>query len=159
MTFIEETAAIASPLPNKPYEFMTGAEYLASLNDGREIWFDGERVENVTEHPAFRNAARSMARLYDAMHDPGLTDDLTVVDKFGIRTHRFFAPAYSSEDLKQARTAIDIWQRINYGWMGRSPDYKAAFMAQLAEGYDFYAPYGENALSWYKRYASKGLFL
>ena len=140
-------------------QLMSGNSYLASLNDGREIWFDGERVKNVTEHPAFKNAARSMARLYDALHDPDLQDDLTTVDKFGHRTHRFFAPAYSSEELFKARKAIDIWQRINYGWMGRSPDYKAAFMAQLAEGHSFYEPYGENALNWYKKFASQGLHL
>ena len=138
---------------------LTGADYLASLDDGREIWYHGERVKNVAEHPAFRNAARSMAKLYDALHDPELQDDLTVVDKFGIRTHRFFAPSYSAADLKGARKAISIWQRINYGWMGRTPDYKAAFMAQLAEGHHFYEPYGQNALNWYKKYASQCLFL
>lgn len=140
-------------------QLMTGEEYLDSLNDGREIWFEGEVIDNVVEHPAFRNAARSMARLYDALHDPSLMDDLTTVDKFGIRTHRFFAPAYSADDLVKSRKAIEIWQRINYGWMGRSPDYKAAFMAQMAEGHEYYAPYGENALSWYKAFASKGLHM
>ena len=40
----------------------TGAEYLASLQDGREVYIYGERVEDVTTHPAFRNAARSIAR-------------------------------------------------------------------------------------------------
>lgn len=140
-------------------QLMTGETYLESLNDGREIWFDGEKISSVAEHPAFRNAARSMARLYDALHDPDLQDDLTTVDKFGHRTHCFFAPSYSSEDLKQSRKAIDIWQRINYGWMGRSPDYKAAFMAQLAEGHEFYGDYSDNALNWYKKFASQGLHL
>ena len=32
----------------------TGAEYLRSLNDGRHVFVDGERVKDVTEHPAFR---------------------------------------------------------------------------------------------------------
>ncbi len=27
-------------------------------------------MRDVTEHPAFRNSARSVARLYDALHDP-----------------------------------------------------------------------------------------
>ena len=49
----------------------TGAEYLESLRDGREIWIYGERVKDVTTHPAFRNTARMIARLYDALHDPG----------------------------------------------------------------------------------------
>src|SRR5262249_59237257 len=47
----------------------TGAEYLASLRDGRDVYIYGERVDDVTTHPAFRNAARSIARLYDALHD------------------------------------------------------------------------------------------
>ena len=143
----------------KSNQMLTGEAYLASLDDGREIWYQGERVKNVSTHPAFRNSARSMAQLYDALHDPATQDDLTMVDKFGIRTHRFFAPSYSVEDLKGARNAIAIWQRINFGWMGRTPDYKAAFMAQLAEGHSFYDPYGQNALDWYKKYASQVLFL
>ena len=30
----------------------TGAEYLSSLQDGREIYIHGERVKDVTQHPA-----------------------------------------------------------------------------------------------------------
>src|SRR6187401_1912638 len=47
----------------------TGEEYLESLRDGREIWIYGERVKDVTTHPAFRNTVRMIARLYDALHD------------------------------------------------------------------------------------------
>src|SRR5262249_20482716 len=56
-----------TPSPAMP---LTGAEYLDSLRDDREIWIYGERVKDVTTHPAFRNSARSVARLYDALHDP-----------------------------------------------------------------------------------------
>ena len=49
----------------RPY---TGAEYLESIRDGREIWIYGEKVKHVTTHPAFRNTARMLARLYDALH-------------------------------------------------------------------------------------------
>ena len=59
----------------------TGAEYLASLRDGREVYVYGERVDDVTTHPAFRNAARSIARLYDALHDPKTKDLLTCADR------------------------------------------------------------------------------
>ena len=47
-----------------------GQEYLESLRDGREVYIYGERVKDVTTHPAFRNTARTIARLYDALHDP-----------------------------------------------------------------------------------------
>ncbi|MBV9001142.1 MAG: hypothetical protein JO304_18935 [Solirubrobacterales bacterium] len=43
--------------PATTSKLLTGEEYLESLRDGREIWIDGERVRDVTEHPAFRNAA------------------------------------------------------------------------------------------------------
>jgi hypothetical protein len=33
---------------------LTAKEYLESLRDGREIWLYGERVADVTTHPAFR---------------------------------------------------------------------------------------------------------
>ena len=55
----------------------TGAEYLESLRDGREVYIYGERVNDVTTHPAFRNSAASVALLYDALHDPKLKDALT----------------------------------------------------------------------------------
>jgi aromatic ring hydroxylase len=37
---------------------------------------------------------------------------------------------------------------MTYGWMGRSPDYKAAFLATFGANLDFYAPYRENARRW-----------
>ena len=70
-------------------DLMSGAEYLASLNDGRAVYLYGERVADVTTHPAFRNSAASLARLYDALRDPDQRDALTTVDRYGIRTHRF----------------------------------------------------------------------
>ena len=36
----------------------TGKEFLESLDDGREVWIYGERVKNITTHPAFQNCAR-----------------------------------------------------------------------------------------------------
>ncbi len=47
-----------------------GAEYLESLNDGREVFIYGEKVKDVTTHPAFRNTSRMVARLYDALTTP-----------------------------------------------------------------------------------------
>jgi 4-hydroxyphenylacetate 3-monooxygenase len=138
---------------------LTGETFLDSLRDGREVWYDGERVTDVVEHPAFRTNARVVASLYDALHDPATAGVLTTADRHGHRTHRFFAPSYSAEELRAARDAIAVWQRMTFGWMGRTPDYKASFMAQLAEGHRYYGEYGENALAWYHRCASQVLYL
>ena len=56
---------------------LTGGEYIESLRDGREIYLYGDRVKDVTAHPAFRNAVRMTARMYDALHDPAKRDVLT----------------------------------------------------------------------------------
>jgi paerucumarin biosynthesis protein PvcC len=138
---------------------MDGKEYLESLRDAREVYIYGERIKDVTTHPSSRNAARSIARLYDALHDPATRDALTTVDRYGIRTHKFFTASYTPQELLAARDAMAIWARMTYGFMGRTPDYKAAFMASLGAAPEFYAPYTENGLNWYKRYASKGLYL
>jgi aromatic ring hydroxylase len=138
---------------------LTGRGYLDSLRDAREVWLDGERVDDVTVHPAFRNAARSVARLYDAMHDPAHRDVLVAEDRHGIRTHPFFMPSYTSQDLLAAREAMALWARLTYGYMGRTPDYKASFMATLGADPEWYAPFGDSARQWYRTYAQQALFL
>jgi hypothetical protein len=57
-------------------KLQTGNEFLESLRDGRAVYIYGERVKDVTTHPAFRNTARMIARLYDALHDPKHKDKL-----------------------------------------------------------------------------------
>jgi 4-hydroxyphenylacetate 3-monooxygenase len=129
----------------------TGSEYLESLVDGREVWIYGERVKNVTTHPAFRNSARMMARLYDSLHDPALSDVLTIPmdDGSGMRTHRAFQAPRNAEEQVAMRDAIAHWARMTYGWMGRTPDYKAAWIGTLAGDRAFYGEYQSNAKRWY----------
>ncbi len=56
----------------------SGSDYLRSIkNDGRHVYIDAECVGDVTEHPAFREATRSIARLYDVAADPANRDLLT----------------------------------------------------------------------------------
>src|SRR3984957_2256813 len=65
--------------PSDPGEWpmRSGAEYLRSLNDGRRVFVDGESVKDVTAHPAFRQAARSVANLFDIAADPALRERMT----------------------------------------------------------------------------------
>ena len=127
----------------------TGDEFLASLDDGREVWIYGERVRKVAEHPAFRNVARMLARLYDALHEDHTSRRgvLSTATEWSGFTHRYFkAPTSSSEQLA-ARDAIAGFARLSFGWLGRSPDYKAAFLATLGAHAEFYAPRGRRSAS------------
>src|ERR1700678_4399899 len=94
----------------------TGAEYLQSLRDGRCVFIDGERVPDVTTHPAFRNAPRSIPPPYDAPHDPAQQPLLTCPTDTGSGgyTHRFFRVPRSKEDLVGAQQAIAAWSRLSY---------------------------------------------
>src|SRR5438067_13654514 len=55
----------------------TGEDHLRSLRDGRAVYIDGERVADVTTHPAFRNAVRTAAALYDLQARPENLERLT----------------------------------------------------------------------------------
>ncbi len=130
----------------------TGREFLDSLDDGREVWIYGERVKRITQHPAFRNSARMLARLYDALHEDHVAgrNVLTCATEWGGFTHRYFVAPRSADEQVAARDAIAAWARLSYGWLGRSPDYKAAFLATLGANAEFYAPYQDNARRWYR---------
>ncbi|GAA2076898.1 4-hydroxyphenylacetate 3-hydroxylase family protein [Actinomadura alba] len=139
---------------------MTGAEYIESLRDDRALYIYGERVKDVTSHPAFHNPIRMTARLYDALHDPAKRDVLTSPTDTGSDgfTHKFFTTPHTAEDLVEHQQAIAAWARMSYGWMGRSPDYKASFLGTLGANADFYKPFEENARRWYKESQEKVLF-
>ncbi|MFI6422861.1 4-hydroxyphenylacetate 3-hydroxylase family protein [Streptomyces sp. NPDC050842] len=139
---------------------LTGQEYIDSLRDDREIYLYGERVKDVTAHPAFHNPVRMVARLYDALHDPRHSPVLTAPTDTGSDgfTHRFFTTPRSAEDLVGAQQAIAAWARLSYGWMGRSPDYKASFLGTLGANADFYEPFADNARRWYAESQEKVLY-
>src|ERR1700690_348158 len=139
----------------------TGAEFLESLRDDREVYIYGERVKDVTTHPAFRNAAASISLLYDALHDPATKDVLTSPTDTGSGgyTHKFFRAARSREEVIAQRDAIAAWARITYGWLGRSPDYKAAFLNTLGANAEFYGKFAGNARAWHKRGQEAVLYL
>ena len=141
--------AVGASTKTLPY---TGREYLDSLDDGREIWIYGERVNKITEHPAFQNCARMIARLYDALHDDHESGKnvLTTPTDWGGFTHCFFKAPTNLQEQVAGRDAIAEWARVTYGWLGRSPDYKASFLATLGANAEFYAPYQANARRWYR---------
>jgi two-component FAD-dependent monooxygenase len=140
---------------------LTGDEYIESLRDDRRIYLHGELVKDVTTHPAFRNPVRMTARLYDALHDPAQRDVLTAPTDGGGGpgyTHRFFTTPRSVEDMVADQRAIAATARLSYGWMGRSPDYKASFLGTLGANAEYYGEYAGNARRWYRESQEKVLY-
>jgi 4-hydroxyphenylacetate 3-monooxygenase len=139
---------------------MTGDQYIESLRDDREVWIHGQRVDDVTTHPAFRNPIRMIARLYDSLHGGPHQQTVTCSTDTGNGgvTMPFFRAPTSAEDMLKDRDAIAAWARMSYGWLGRSPDYKASFLGTLHANRDLYMPFDANAERWYRESQEKVLY-
>src|SRR5690348_7928224 len=123
----------------------TGAEYLRSLKDGRRIFLDGERVKDVTSHPAFSGAARSIANLYDIAAAPELRERMTFVSpKTGAPVQRAWQIPKSHADLRARRLFSETWAEATFGLMGRAPDHVAGFFAGDASTPQCFAAAGQQ---------------
>ncbi|PWJ84540.1 4-hydroxyphenylacetate 3-monooxygenase oxygenase component [Pseudaminobacter salicylatoxidans] len=140
-----------NPTATAAIDAYTGSEFLESIRDGREIYIYGERVKDVTTHPAFRNSARMVARWYERFHDNAAEIGVPCDNGSGKITHPFFLGSKTSEALVKSKQAIMDLQQPAFGWMGRSPDYKASFLGTLGANSAFYGEYAGNARNWYNR--------
>ena len=83
---------------------MTGRRYLESLRDGREVWIDGQKVGDITTHPAFKDMVHELARIYDLQNSDAYRDEMTYVDpETGVRTSLSWLIALSPEDSARKR--------------------------------------------------------
>src|SRR4051812_6017059 len=111
----------------------TGSEYLRSLNDGRQVFVDGECVKDVAAHRAFREAVRSIARLYDIAAAPEMRERMTFVSpKTGEPVLRAYQIPRSHADLRARRLFSETWAEATFGLMGRTPDHVAGFFCGYA---------------------------
>jgi 4-hydroxyphenylacetate 3-monooxygenase len=123
----------------------TGAEFLRSLKDGRRVFLDGELVKDVTTHPAFRQAARSIANLYDIAAAPELRERMTFTSpKTGEPVARAWQIPVDAAGLRQRRLFSETWAEATFGLMGRAPDHVAGFFAGYAAVPSFFASAGQQ---------------
>src|SRR5262245_41441890 len=123
----------------------TGSEYLRSLNDGRAVFVDGERVADVTTHPAYREAAKSAARLYDIAAAPENRELMTFPSpKTGAPVWRGYQIPKTHADLRARRLFSEKWAEATFGLMGRSPDHVAGFFAGYAAMPSLFATAGQQ---------------
>src|SRR5438270_5445447 len=85
----------------------TGDEYRAGLRDGREVWIDGERVADVTAHPAFKPIVDAKARMYDLAHDAAAAT--MTFDEGGERFSTLLRPPSEKEHWREKWRAVDLY--------------------------------------------------
>lgn len=117
----------------------TGEQHLQSLRDDRAVFVNGKKVADVTADPAYRNAARSIANLYDFQAKPENIDFMTYESPTsGARVSRAWQLPKSLSDLVERRKALTAWAELHQGFMGRSPDHVASSIAAMFMGQDVY---------------------
>jgi len=126
----------------------TGEQFLEGLGQGsREIWLRGEKITHPLDHPELREAALSMARVFDLQHEhagemlaPSPDDNARMVNV----THLI---PRSREDLERRRRAFELVAALSGGTMGRTPDYLNVTFACFAGRSDVWARRGNEQLA------------
>ena len=135
----------------------TGQQYLDSLRDGRQVFLDGELITGVVDHPAYRNAIRTAAGLYDFQAEPENAELMTFASPTsGERVNRCWQLPESYGELVSRRKAMEAWAERSYGYMGRSPDHVASSLAGMMMRLDLFRAHGEaraKALAEYYQHA------
>lgn len=133
-----------------------GAEYIAGLRDGRQVFIDGELVGDVTRHPAFRGAVQSVAALYDTIADPANRGTLTFDSpNTGESASMAFLIPRSAQDLSRRRAALKAMAEQTYGLMGRGPEHVAGFLAGFAAHSHVFGEGGEQYARNVERFYAK----
>jgi 4-hydroxyphenylacetate 3-monooxygenase oxygenase component len=140
-----------------------GRSYLESLRDGREVWVRGERVKDVTAHPAFAPACRELARIYDLQSAPDTRETMTSVTESGARESVSYLMPKTAFDLLRRRRNGEIWARESFGMFGRYPDFCAAITVGFNDVGDELAKldprFAENAARYHRFAAENDLCL
>jgi len=142
----------------------SGADYLRSLADGRAVFVEGERVTDVVRHPAFREAARSVARLYDIAAAPENRERMTFPSpKTGLPVLRAYQIPKTHADLRARRLFSETWAEATFGLMGRTPDHVAGFFCGYAAVPSVFAAGGkqfaDNVVAFYERMRDEHLYV
>ena len=146
-------------------EVKTGADHLAALRDGRQVYIDGELVDDVTTHPAFRNAVYQAAALYDYQARPENRERMTFTPSSAngpgagyARINRCWQLPRSHAELVERRKAMTEWAEQSCGFLGRAPDHVASSLVGQVIGIDVFRRHGDaraRALLDYFDYVSR----
>jgi 4-hydroxyphenylacetate 3-monooxygenase len=139
----------------------SGTEHLEGLRDGRVVYIGSERVTDVTSHPAFRNAAQTVAAIYDMKRDPVNRESMSF-EEDGDRHSIYFLRARSRDDLQRRMVGHRKIADMTYGMFGRSPDHVASFVTGMAMKPDVLAAphgYADNLLAYYKEIRDRDLYV
>lgn len=98
-------------------------EYKARLDDGRVVYYKGERIKNVATDPNLKTCVNTMAVDYEMAHDPKYRD-LAVVDdtQLGEPVSRYYHKPTTADDLLKAHDLIVTSTALGDGYIPLAHD-------------------------------------
>jgi len=125
----------------------TGEEYCTGLRDGREVWIDGERVQDVAVHPAFKPVVDHNARMYDMAHESAWAEIMSYHED-NQRFSSLLRPPTEKAHWHEKWHAIDTYLNDIRGILTRVGDETVGEMWSLYDGRDvlneIYLRFGDN---------------
>ncbi len=134
----------------------TGAEYIAGLRDrAADIYIGGEKVADVTRHPAFAGGLQTVAGLLDMQHDPATREEMTYTSpSTGDPVGLSFIMPRNAEHLARRRKMMRNWAKFSCGMMGRTPDFLNVAVMSMAAAADYSGQnrpdFKQNILDYYE---------
>ena len=127
----------------------TGEEYLEGLRTHpRDIWIEGEQVNDVTTHPAFARCARSIAALYDMQFDANSAKMTFPSPATGDPVGMSFLEPRTKTDLEERNEMMLSWAKLSGGMLGRTPDFLNVMITAFGAAGGFFGQknesFGEN---------------
>jgi 4-hydroxyphenylacetate 3-monooxygenase len=120
-------------------------QYIQGLRDSREVYYKGERVEDVTNHPATEGMIQTQGELFDLQHDPEYEDLLTFeLPETDDPASVFYQKPRTREDLERRRKASKLWMDYTCGVSGRANDFLANGVTGMAIGAEHFESDGEH---------------
>lgn len=124
---------IFDPVVLKPHgKLRTGAEFKASLDDGRKVWVDGVLLDRVTDCPGLNAGIDLLAEMFDDQFKPEFADATTMRDEAsGDLVSRAWQLPRTAQDLIDRRKMIEYTTAKTGGAFGRPPDLAPTIVAGL----------------------------
>lgn len=113
----------------------TGNEYKDSIRGNREVYMDGQRVNDVTTHSMFKPLIDIRARIYDMAHEPATKNVMTVEDQGEVNAIGNALP-FTQDDWWAKRRATDAVLEDVGGVVTRVGDETVGEMWSLYDGQD-----------------------
>lgn len=143
-----------------------GEDYLRSIKENQPaVYYDGERVKDVTTHPAFRVPVGTLARMYDMQWENEFRERLTFEEpgRPGRDGITYLIPR-SLDDLRRVREGLTTIYDSLFGFFGRCYDYLNMWTGIFAAHHaDFFGQperrFGENVLNYYDTCRRNDYFL